>query len=102
MLLVNYYREIWRKRAHTLAILKKLCSTKVKFKWTDKENDDFISMMKIVGRNVLLSYPNFNEIFIIHTNASKTQLGGVISHNGNPVEFYSYKLTPAQINYTNI
>ena len=74
----------------------------VKFKWTDKENNDFISMMKIVGRDVLLSYPNFNERFIIHTDASKTQLGGVISNDGNPVEFYSYKLTPAQINYTNI
>ena len=33
--LVNYYKDTWRKRAHTLSPLKKLCSTKVKFKCTD-------------------------------------------------------------------
>ena len=57
-------------------------------------------MKNIVGRDVLLSYPNFGEKFIIHTDASKTQLGGVISKNGKPIAFYSRKLTPAQINYT--
>ena len=65
---------MWNKYAHTLAPLQKLCSTKVKFKWTDIKNDAFISMRKIVGRDVLLYYPNFIEIFIIHTDASKTHL----------------------------
>ncbi len=45
-------------------------------------------------------YPNFNEVFEIHTNASKTQLGAVISQNGKPVAFYSRKLNPAQTRYT--
>ena len=57
-------------------------------------------MRKIVGCNVLLSYPNFREKFIKHTDASNTQLGGVISQNGKPIAFYSRKLTPAKINYT--
>ena len=59
-------------------------------------------MKKIVGRGVLLSYSNFSIHFIIHTDVSKTQLGGVIIQNGNPFAFYSCKLTPAQINYTAI
>ena len=54
-------------------------TTNIKFKWTDVENDDFIAMKKIVGRDVLLSYTNFSERFIIHTGASKTQLWGVLS-----------------------
>ena len=45
---------------------------KVKFKWTDVEKNGFISMKKILGRDILLSYPKFNEIFIIHTDARKT------------------------------
>ena len=49
------------KHAHTLAPLKKLCLTKVKLISTDKENDAFIDMNKIVVRDVLLSYTNFNE-----------------------------------------
>ena len=63
---------MWRKRAHTLDPLTKLCSTEVKFKWTDVESNAFIVMKKIVGRDILLFYPNFREKFIIHTDASNT------------------------------
>ena len=43
----KYYRDILRKRAHTLAPLTKICSTKVNFKWTDVENNYFIAMKTI-------------------------------------------------------
>ena len=91
---------MWRRRAHTLAPLTRLCSTKVKFKWTEVEQNAFMAMKKIVGRDVLLAYPDFTKEFVIHTDASKAQLGGVISQEGKPIAFYSRKLTPAQINYT--
>ena len=57
-------------------------------------------MNKIVGRDVLIYYPNFSERFIINTDASKTQLRGVICKNGKPITFYSYKLTPAKNNHS--
>ena len=85
--LVNYYRDMWRKRAHTLASLTYICSTEVNFKWTDVEKNYFIAMKKIVGRDVLLYYLNFSKRFIVHTGARKTQLGGVISQNGKPTAF---------------
>ena len=84
---------MWRKRAHELVPITKICSTKVKFKWTDIENNAFIAMKKIVGRDVLLYYPNFSERSIIHTDARKTQLGGVTIKNGKSIDFYSRKLT---------
>ena len=99
--LLNYFRVMWCKRTHTLAPLTKICSTMVKSKWTDVENNYFLAMKKIVGRDVLLYYPHFSENFIIHTDARKTQLGGLMIQNGKPTAFYSSKLTPAQINYTN-
>ena len=58
-------------------------------------------MKKIAGHEILISYPIFNERFIIHTEDRKTQHGGVISQNGRHSTFYSRKITPAQINYTN-
>ena len=82
---------MWRKHAHTLAPLIKICSKNVKFKWTDIENNTFIAMKKIVGRDVLIFYPNFSEEFIMHTDARKTHLGGIISQNGKPITFYSRK-----------
>ena len=51
-------------------------------------------------REALLAYPNFSEIFDIHTDASLTQLGACISQNGRPIAFYSEKLNPAQTRYT--
>ena len=73
---------------------------KVKLKWIEVENSALIDTKKIVGHDVLISYPKFIEKFIIHTDASKLKLGGVIIQKGKPIAFYSQKLTPAQINYT--
>ena len=79
---------MWRKCTHTLALLTQLYSMRVKLKLTGVENNAFIDMKKILGRDVLISYPNFSNNFIIHTDAIKTQLGGVISHNsGKPSLF---------------
>ena len=35
--MINYYRDMWHKHAHTLTPLTKLCSTKLKFNWTPTE-----------------------------------------------------------------
>ena len=43
---------------------------------------------------------NSNLSFEIHTDASKLQLGSVISQHGNPIAFYSRTLNHAQVNYT--
>ena len=42
--------------------------------------------------DTLLNYPDFNEEFKIHTDASDLQLGAVISHRGKPIAFLSRKL----------
>ena len=57
-------------------------------------------MKKIVAREVILSYPDFNKPFEIHTDASKVQLGAVIAQDGKPIVLYSRKLSLAQTRYT--
>ena len=54
----------------------------------------------MIGREVLLGYPDFNAPFEIHTDASKLQIGAVISQKGKPIDFYSRKMNSAQQNYT--
>ena len=51
-------------------------------------------------RETLLAYPDFNEVFEIHTDASLYQLRACISQKGKPIAFYSRKLNPAQTRYT--
>ena len=46
---------------------------------------------------MLLSYHNFSQEFIIHIDASKMQIGGLISKNGKPISFYSRNLNPVQL-----
>jgi RNase H-like domain found in reverse transcriptase len=55
---------------------------------------------KIIAREVMLAYPDFNKPFEIHMDASHYQLGVVIAQQGKPIAFYSCKLNPAQIRYT--
>ena len=98
--MVNYYRDMWEGRSGTLAPLTKLCSTKTKFMWNTEQQEAFEAMKCILAREVTLSYPNFNKPFNIHTDASDTQLGAVISQEGKPIAFYSRKLSDAQTRYT--
>ena len=77
-----------------------MTSKKVKWHWTDVHQKAFDTAKKLVCRDALLAYPDFNKPFYIYTDASHTQLGAVISQNNKPIAFYSRKLNPAQTRYT--
>ena len=47
-----------------------------------------------------MAYPDFNAPFEIHTDASKLQIGAVVSQKGKPIAFYSRKMNIDQQNYT--
>ena len=98
--LVNYYRDMWGKRSEILTPLTALTSMKAKWKWTDVEQNAFDTMKKIMARETILAYPDFDKPFEIHTDASAYQLGACISQGGKPIAFYSRKLTPTQMRYT--
>ena len=91
---------MWKCRSDLLAPLTALCSSTDKWRWTDVEQKAFDLVKTAISKEVLLSYPDFNAPFEIHTDASKYQLGLVISQGGRPVAFYSRKVNPAQQRYT--
>ena len=86
---INYYRNIWTRRSHTLAPLTKLTSVERNFEWKKFKQDAFDGINLIVDRDTLSTYPDFNETFKIHTDASAFQLGAVISQKGKTIAFYS-------------
>ena len=98
--MVNYYRDMWIRRSDVLAPLSKLTAKQTKWKWTHVEQQAFDLTKKILSRETLLAYPNFDLPFDLYTDASHTQLGAVISQNDRPIAFYSRKLNPAQTRYT--
>ena len=98
--MVNYYRDMWIRRSEILGPLAALTSKNTVWKWTETHTKAFNKMKQVMAREVLLAYPDFSKTFEIHTDASATQLGAVISQEGNPIAFYSRKLNPAQTRYT--
>ena len=90
--MISYYRDIWLQRSLILVSLTALTSVKVPWKWTADHQAAFEEMKRIIMRETLLAYPNFSEVFDIHTDASLTQLGACILQNGKPIAFYSRKL----------
>jgi hypothetical protein len=91
---------MWKGQAGLIAPLSKLTSVKAKWEWTDVHRKSFCKIKELLSKEVLLTYPNFNEPFEIHTDASDVQLGAVISQNSVPIAFCSRKLNKAQRNYT--
>jgi len=98
--MINYYRDMWRRRSHILAPLTGLISKKVTFKWETQHQKAFEEIKDIISRETLLSFPDFNKEFHIHTDASDYQLGAVIMQENKPLAFYSRKVNSAQKRYT--
>jgi len=98
--IVNYYRDMWFCRSELLAPLTSLTSSKVKFEWLSTHQQAFDKIKKVIGTEVLLSYPDFNKPFQIYTDASDHQLGAVIMQDKKPIAFYSRKLNTAHRRYT--
>ena len=59
--------------SHTLVSLPKITLNKRIFKWTKVEKYIFDEIKRIVARDTLLTYPDFNEAFKIHTGVSALQ-----------------------------
>ena len=83
-----------------LAPLPKLMSINRKFKWKKVKQDAFFKIKQIVTRNTLLTYPDFNKTFKVHTDASNFRLGSVIRHKFKPIALYSRKITGSQQQHT--
>ena len=62
-----------------------LTSKGAKWEWINVNQTVLKNMKKLVTREVLLSYPNFNKVFEAYTDTSATQLGTVISQEDCPI-----------------
>ena len=98
--MINYYRDMWKRRSHYSAPLTGMVSKDAKFVWGAEQQQAFDRIKKVISRETLLAFPDFNKEFHIYTDASDYQLGAVIIPDNKLLAFYSRKLNGAQKRYT--
>jgi len=85
--------------------LCKLLRKNVKFKWTNDQEESFKILKRKLINSPILKFPYFDKEFIIHTDASYEDLGGVLLQKDDetgvehPIHFISRSLSKAERNY---
>ncbi len=97
--MVNFYRDLYPKRAETLAPLTALCGQNKKFHWAAEHETAFNKIKEQLAQETMLTYPQFDQPFVVYTDASEKQIGGIVTQNGKPLGFFSRKLTETQRRY---
>lgn len=99
----NYYRRFIKGFAEIAAPLHELTSKKTSFEWKDKHENAFVKLKKAMLSPPILSFPNKNGKFILHTDASGYAIGSVlcqIQHGEEKVIAYgSRKLSQIEQRY---
>ena len=103
--MANFYRKFIAGFSSIVTPLTVLTRKGVEFKWTEDENVSFLKLKDAFRNDVLLKYPDTTQAFTLFCDASDQALGAVLSQrdseeNFRPVEFYSRKFVPAELNYT--
>ena len=99
--LVNFYRDVWKKRFCIVAPHSKLSSVKPKdWTWGRKQEHAFRKIKEVSSKEAILDYSNFDKPFHLYTDASGLQLGKALVQGGKPLGYYTRKLNKSQQNYT--
>ncbi|GKD59028.1 putative nucleotidyltransferase, ribonuclease H, partial [Tanacetum coccineum] len=70
------------------------------FVWTKEAELAFQVVKEKLNTASILILPDFSKVFVLHTDASKVAIGGVLSQGGRPVAYFSEKLTEPKSRYT--
>lgn len=104
--MANYFRKYVRNYAFLAKPMYNLLRKGQAFLWDSKCTASFESLKTALTTPPVLIFPNFNEVFIITTDASNVGVAAVLSQgnlpNDRPIQFCSKVLNGAQRNYSTI
>lgn len=104
--LCSYFRRYVNNFSNISKPLTALLKKEVPFIWTDAQQNSFEALKKALAEEVILAFPDFNELFYVTTDASNVAMGAVLSQgvlpHDRPIFFFSKTLNEAQRNYSTI
>ena len=103
--LVGYYRSFIPMMAKLQIPLNKLLLKGTTFDWTPDCQSSFEQLKASLTNECLRRFPNPNEPFELHTDASGYAIGGVLMQRNSeghlqPIEYYSRSLSASEFNYS--
>ncbi|PKI33459.1 hypothetical protein CRG98_046151, partial [Punica granatum] len=75
------------------------CMNGGKFEWTEGAKTVFQKIKERLTTAPTLVLPDFQQLFELHSNASKVGIRAVLSQNNKSIVFFSEKLTGAKVRY---
>lgn len=76
------------------------CIRESQFTWTAEADRAFSLIKEKLCSALVLALPDFSVVVELHTDASKTGIGAVLSQKGRPIAFFSEKLAGARFRYS--
>lgn len=104
--LCSYFRRYVKNFAKISKQLTILLRKEQPFVWTHAQQKSFDDLKEALINQVVLSFPDFDQLFYVTTDASDVAIGAMLSQgeipNDRPIYFFSKILNGAQRNYSTI
>ena len=102
--MASWYTKFLKDFATLAEPLTRLTKKDRRYEWTDEQHEAFDHIQAFVASAPILSRPNFEEQFVLQTDASDTGIGAVlfqiIDGEERVLEFASCMLSSAEHNYS--
>ena len=102
--MASWYRKFLKDFATLAEPLTRLIKMDRRYEWTDEQQEAFDHIQAFVASAPILSSPNFEEQFVLQTDASDTGIGAVLFQiiygEERVLEFASCTLSSAERNYS--
>ncbi|XP_074555934.1 uncharacterized protein LOC141811777 [Curcuma longa] len=97
--LASFYRRFVKNFSTLAAPLTEVVKKNVGFHWDSEQNSAFNLLKEKLTSAPILALPNFAKTFEIECDASGIGIGAVLIQEGQPLAYFSEKLSGATLNY---